>query len=155
MIDAALKHAAPVTVSSNGDAIVTDGSEDELRIRRLQVVKAFLDDMIAVQILNKGHHLERERADDGGDLLWSVDEFDHLLKSAGSVLVQRDGDHLRGCVLDEHRALVIIGILEKLLAKVIAKRIYQSVRVTASKTPSKLQTHLSLAPPRHPWSPRR
>lgn len=57
------------------------------------------------------------------DLLRSRDKLNHLLKSAGAVLVEGNLDQRRGRVTDESVTLLVVGILEKLLAEVVAERI--------------------------------
>lgn len=54
-------------------------------------------------------------------LLRSGDEFDHLLQSASPMLIQSNLDHLRRSVVDEDRALVIVGEFQQFLTKVVAK----------------------------------
>lgn len=56
-------------------------------------------------------------------LIASGDEFDHLLKSTSTMRVESDLDHLRGSVTNENSTLLIIRVFQKLLAKVVAKRI--------------------------------
>lgn len=44
-----------------------------------EAIETFLNDMIAVQILNELYHLAVESIDDGLGLLGRRDELDHLL----------------------------------------------------------------------------
>jgi ribosomal protein S20 len=53
MINAALKNAAAMAVRTYGDAMLAYSVEDELGLRRLEVVQALLDDVVAVQVLNE------------------------------------------------------------------------------------------------------
>lgn len=68
MIDAALQDTAAVAMSADGDAVLSDSIEDELRVFRGEVVEAFLNDMVAVEVLNEGNNLELECLDDLVDL---------------------------------------------------------------------------------------
>ena len=56
------------------------------------------------------------------DLLRSGDELDHLLQCTSAVLIQRDLDKGWRCVENKSVTLFIIGILQKLLAQVVAER---------------------------------
>lgn len=49
--------------------------------------------------------------------------FDHLLQSSGTMLVQGDADKVARCLLDEHSTLLVIAVLQKLLAEVVAEGI--------------------------------
>lgn len=79
--------------------------------------------MIPIQVLDQFHHPIVQRVDDRLSLLGSRDEFNHLLQSTRAMAIERNLDHLRGRVLDQHGALLIIGELEELLAQVIAEGI--------------------------------
>jgi hypothetical protein len=96
VINAPLENAASVTVSSDSDAMRTNRIEDELSILSLEMVQAFLNDVIAIKILNQRHHLVAQSIDNGLDLeksltntvkgnlintnlLRSRDELNHLL----------------------------------------------------------------------------
>jgi ABC-type ATPase with predicted acetyltransferase domain len=68
MVDAALEHTAAMAVRANSDAVLADSIEDKLGILRLEMIQALLDDMIAVQILDKVDDLARESLDDHLDL---------------------------------------------------------------------------------------
>lgn len=121
MIDAALENAAAVTMGTDLDAIVTDSIEDELRITRAQLVEALLDDVVAVQILDQINDAVAESVDNDVNLLGRRNELNHLLQSAGSMLVQRNADHVLSSVLDKNGALFIVAILQELLAQVVAE----------------------------------
>lgn len=53
MINAALEDAAAMTVSPNNNAVLSDSIKDELSILSLEVVKALLDHMITVEVLDE------------------------------------------------------------------------------------------------------
>lgn len=72
VINAPLENAASVTVSSDSDAMRTNRIEDELSILSLEMVQAFLNDVIAIKILNQRHHLVAQSIDNGLDLEKSV-----------------------------------------------------------------------------------
>jgi len=121
MINAALKHTASVSVSSDSDHMSTDCVDDELSVGRLQVVETLLDDVIAVEVLNEGDDLTIKSFGDHLNLLRGRDEFDHLLQGPSAMLIESNSDHLRRGAADELGALVIIGIFQKLLAEVVAE----------------------------------
>jgi hypothetical protein len=54
-------------------------------------------------------------------LFTSGNEFNHLLESSGSVLIQGNLHHIGSSVVDEFGALVIGRELQQLLTQVIAK----------------------------------
>jgi hypothetical protein len=87
MINAALQDTATVTVGTNFNAVVANGIKDELSIGRGELVEAFLDDMVAIQILNKLHNTEPQGLDDEMNLLRSADILNHLLQGTSAVLV--------------------------------------------------------------------
>lgn len=123
MVDAALEDAAAMTVSADNDTASADGVKDELGVFGRQVIEALLDDVVAVEVLDERNHFESQSLGDGHDLLLGRDKFDHLLESASAMLVEGNLDHRgRGCA-DENGALVVIGVLQKLLTEVVAKRI--------------------------------
>lgn len=81
MINASLKDAATMTVSANSNAVFTNGIKDELGILGLEVVEAFLDDMVTVQVLNEIDDSVTESVHDGLNL----DFVSYLCKSASEV----------------------------------------------------------------------
>jgi hypothetical protein len=59
MVNAALENAAAMAVSTDSDAVLAYRVEDELSLGRLEVVQALLDDVVAVQVLDKIDDLAR------------------------------------------------------------------------------------------------
>ena len=123
MIDATLEDAAAVTMSSDDNAMVADGIEDELSVMRTQVVETLLNDMVAVEVLDELHDIVFESGDDQLSLLRSGDVLDHSLQSASAMLIERDLRHGWNRFLDEDGALLGVGMLEKTLAEIVAERI--------------------------------
>lgn len=68
MVDAALENAAAMTVRADGDAVLADSIKDELGVLGLEVVQALLDDVVAVQVLDKIDNLTAQGIDDHLDL---------------------------------------------------------------------------------------
>ena len=110
-------------MSSDGDNMSTDCVDDELYIKRFEVIEALLNDVVAVQVLNQRDDLAVESLDDQLDLVRSRNEFDHLLQSASTMLVESNSDHLWRGTANEFGALLISGIFQELLTEVIAKGI--------------------------------
>lgn len=123
MINAALEHAAAVTVGAHFNAAVANRVEDELRIEGTELVEALLDDMVAVQILNKLDNPAVQGIDNELDLVLVGQVLNHLLQGTRSMLVQSDANHVLGGILHKDRTLVVVAVLEKLLTQIIAKRI--------------------------------
>ena len=123
VIDAALKNTAAVAVCTHDDAVSTDSIEDELCFLRGEVVQALLNDVVAVQVLDKGHNLVAKGVNDHVDLVASGDELNHLLEGTCAVLVQSDLDHVARSVEDQFSALIVGGELQKLLTKIVAEGI--------------------------------
>lgn len=123
MIDAALEHTAAMSMSSNLDTVVADGIKDELRVSSGELVKALLNDVVAIEILDEFHNSEAESFDDEMNLLRSTNILNHLLQGPCSMLVESDAHHVFGCVLDQDSSFVVIAKLEELLAQIITKRI--------------------------------
>lgn len=127
MIDTALEHTASMAVSANSDNVMTHSVDNELDILLLEVVQAFLNDMVAIEVLNELDDLVLKSLGDKLDLVWTVDELDHLLQSTSAVLVEGNLDHVLGSCLDESGTLLIVGVLEQLLTQVIAEWIYEAL----------------------------
>lgn len=136
VVDAALEDAAAVTVSANFDAVVTDSAEDELSVKGAELVETLLNDVVAVQVLNELNDAAIKSSNNDQHLVLVGQVLDHLLQSTSSVLIQSDANHILGRVLDKHRSLVVIAVLEELLAKVVTKRIgHELDNVSASLQP--------------------
>ena len=73
-----------------------------------ETIETFLNDVVAVQVLDELDHLTVESVDDGLDLLGRRDELYHLLESPSTMAVQSDLDHLRSGVVDQDRTLLIV-----------------------------------------------
>jgi hypothetical protein len=127
MVNAALQDAAAVTVSANFNAIVPDRIEYELGVNRSELVQALLNDMIAVEILDEVHDAEPKRLDDEMNLLGNADILNHLLESAGPVLVESNPNHVLRSVLYQNGSLVVVAELEELLAQIITKWIHHEL----------------------------
>lgn len=50
-----------------------------------------------------------------------MDEFNHLLKSTGAVLVERNRSESRRCGIDQSGTLLVVAVLEQLLTKIVAE----------------------------------
>ena len=83
-----------------------------LSIIRRQPIEALLNYVISVQVLNQFYNLMGQSTYDSGDLLGSADEFDHFLEGSCAVTVECNLDHFRGGVVDQDRALFIVGELQ-------------------------------------------
>lgn len=64
VIDAALKNTATMAVGTNSNAVLAYSIEDELSLRRFEVVQALLDDVVTIQILDEIHDLSRQCSND-------------------------------------------------------------------------------------------
>ena len=68
----------------------------------VQFIEAFLNDVVAIEVLNQIHHLM-------------------ILESTCAMAVQCDLDHVGGCIMNQLGALIVVGELQQLLAKIVAK----------------------------------
>ena len=68
VVDATLEDTASVTVSSDFNTVRGDGVVDKLVILRGKLVQAFLNDMIAVEVLEENHDVQAKGKDDRVDL---------------------------------------------------------------------------------------
>lgn len=68
VINAALKDAAAVAVSTDSNAVGSDSAENELSILGGKVVETLLDDMVAIQVLDQGDNLVLQGFNDNLDL---------------------------------------------------------------------------------------
>lgn len=118
-----------------------------LVVIRSQLIKALLNYVVSVEILNQNDDMKTKRDDDGVDLSSTMgisltkkklisgkmglvgkpnlsasgQEINHLLNSTGSMHVQRDVDQVRGNGIADEVALFVRRILQQLLAKIVAE----------------------------------
>ena len=85
------------------------------------MVQTFLDDVIAVDVLDELDDIVAKSFDDQVGLLSSRQKLDHSLQSASAMLVERDLRHVWHNFLNENGALLIVGMLKQALAKIIAE----------------------------------
>ena len=123
MINAALKDTTAVAVSAHSDAVGTDSIENELRILSNEAIETLLDDMVAIEVLDKLHDFVLQSIDHRLYLLRSGKELDHLLKSPRAMLIERNLNHIRRRVVDQGSALGVVGMFQEFLAEVITKGI--------------------------------
>ena len=139
MIDTALEDAAAMTMGTDSNAVISHSIKDELGILSRETVQALLDDVIAVEILDKVDNLILESIDDSVDLdnismrlipaakstylLGSRDVLDHFLQSTGAVLIESYLDHLRSRIVDKDGTLLVVRIFKELLAQIVAEGI--------------------------------
>ena len=86
-----------------------------------EAIQTLLDHMVSVQVLNQLDNVVLQGADHCLSLLRGRDELDHLLQSAGTMLIQRDIDKLGGGIVHEHCSLFVVRVFKQLLAQVVAK----------------------------------
>lgn len=83
--------------------------------------------MVAVNVLDEIDDPAVQCLDDELDMSRSRNRLNHLLQCAGTMSILRNLHHLGGSVLNQHGALIVGTILEKLLAQVITKRIRHEI----------------------------
>jgi hypothetical protein len=127
MVNATLKDAAAMTMSADNDTASANSVKDELGVLGRQVVETLLDDVVAVEVLDERNDFVSESLGDDFDLLRGRNEFNHLLQSASTVLVERNLDHGGSGCADENSALSIVSVLEQLLAEVVAEGVCVSI----------------------------
>jgi len=127
MVDAALENTASMAMGTDSQGMGANCIEDELRILGAKVIEALLDDMVAIQVLDETYNILLESTHDGSDLSLSVNMLNHLLKCASSMLVDGNVGHMRSCVGDEGAALFRSALLKKLLAEIVAERIFHEL----------------------------
>lgn len=123
MVDTTLQNATAMTMGTDDDTASANSIEDELSVIRRQLVETLLDDMVAVEVLDERDDFVFQSLGDDLNLLRSRDELDHLLQSAGTVLVEGDLDHRGSSCANENSTLIIVGVFEQLLTEIVAKRI--------------------------------
>ena len=120
-----------------------------LVVIRSQLIKALLNYVVSVEILNQNDDMKTKRDDDGVDLSSTMgisltkkklisgkmglvgkpnlsasgQEINHLLNSTGSMHVQRDVDKIRGNGVADEVALFVRSIFQQFLAKVVTERV--------------------------------
>ena len=110
-----------MTVSSDINTVSSNSIEDELGIGGGELVETLLDDVVAVEVLNKLNNSVSESIDDGLNLTRGRNELNHLLQSSSTVLVESNANKVPGRILNENSSLLIVAVLQQLLTEVIAK----------------------------------
>jgi len=75
VVDASLNDAASMTVSADCDTVVGNSVEDELRVGVGQMIETFLDDVVAVEVLNHSDDLIAKGMNDSTNLLMISGRF--------------------------------------------------------------------------------
>jgi hypothetical protein len=128
VIDATLQDATAVAMSTDEDAGTGNSIVNELAALSTETSKTLLDDMVAVEILDKINNTTIQGSNDHVNLLVGVHELDHLLEGSGAVLVESDIWKIASSCGDEGAALLIVAVLEELLTQIVSKRINHQVR---------------------------
>lgn len=68
--------------------------------------------MVPIEVLDEFDNLARESVDDGINLLTGREELNHLLQSAGAVLVQSNLNQAGSSSVHKNGALLVVGELE-------------------------------------------
>ncbi len=126
VIDTSLQDATSMTMSGDFDTVDCDRVVDELVVLRCEFVQAFLDDVIAVEILDERNDVQAQSEDDASNLvgLTSVgEEVDHLLDGSSTVHVERDGDELVGHRVADRGTLLFRRVFQELLTKIVSEGI--------------------------------
>ena len=71
-----------------------------LEILNRKTVKALLDDMVAIKVLNQVNDMLLQGFNNRLDLLGVGKNLDHLLEGASAVLIKRNLNHLRSSAVD-------------------------------------------------------
>lgn len=87
-INTSLKDAAAVAMGGNLDAVLHSCIVDEDRVFCPKPLKAPLNDMIPIEILDEGHHARAEGLNNNADLLLPREGFYDLLNCTGPVSVK-------------------------------------------------------------------
>ena len=125
VVNTTLKHTASVTVGGDLDTISSNRVVNELVILRRQLIQAFLNDMVAVEILDEHDDVQAESDNDRVNLSASGEEVDHLLHGTCAVHIEGDVDQVLSNRLADEVTLLIGAELEKLLTQVIAEGVYK------------------------------
>lgn len=111
MVNASLEYTAAMAVSANINYVIANGIEDKLSVSRTELIQALLNDVIAVQVLDQVNDTMTKCVYDDIDLQGQSDEFNHLLQSASTVLVEGDANHVLRGVLNECGSIIITAEL--------------------------------------------
>lgn len=91
VIDTPLQDATTVTVSSDLDAVSSNGVVNELIVLWNETVQALLNDVVAVEVLDQADDVETESKNNRTNLVGLTrvgQEIDHLLHGASAVHVE-------------------------------------------------------------------
>ena len=121
MIQAALQDAAAVAMCRNLDARAARRVENELKVALGKMREALLHDVVAVEICDQGDSIDGQGADHQSDLRRTVELINDLLNGSCAVHVERYLARVRADRAEEGLSLQVIGMLEKLLAEIVAE----------------------------------
>lgn len=99
-----------MAMGTNNHTIAPDSFVNELGVLGSEAVEAFLDNVVAIQILHQINNVILQRMDDCLSLLRGRDELNHLLQCAGSMLIQGNLDQLGRSIVDQSSALFVVGV---------------------------------------------
>ena len=123
VVDAALQDTTAVSMSADNDTLGCNSIIDELRPLSTKTRQALLNDVVAVEILDKLDDGMAQGVNDHVNLLIGLHIFDHLLQSSGAMLVMGNDWQCGRCCVNESAALNLITVLEQLLTKIVAERV--------------------------------
>lgn len=98
-------------------------TEDELVLRRANVLQRLLDDVVPIRINAQLHRRGLEGLPDQAHLVGGVARLDQLLDGPGAVQVVRRGDEVAGDLLDDVGLLLRGGLHDDLLEEVVPERV--------------------------------
>jgi hypothetical protein len=113
-------------MGSDLDQVGSDSIVDELIVVCNELVQAFLDNVVTVEIFDESDDVHRQGVDQGPDLLWlsgRSEEIDHLLHSSSSVHVERNTNEVISNRFDDGRSLFVGRVFEQFLTQVVAEGI--------------------------------
>ena len=123
VVDAALQDTTTVSMSANNDTLGCNSIIDELGPLSTKTRQALLNDVVAIEILDKLDDGMTQGVNDHVNLLIGLNVFDHLLQSPSSMLIVGNDRQRWRCGVDQSAALNLITMLEQLLTKIVAERV--------------------------------
>ena len=103
------------------DAAPTGCIEDELEVVLGEPRQALLYDVVAVEIFDQGHRVQRQCAHHELDLRRAVELVDEFLDGSSTMHVERDSARALTNTGEELLPLAIVCVLKELLAQVVAE----------------------------------
>ena len=116
-----------MSMSGHLNTVGSYGIVDKLIIFGRKGVKAFLNHMIAIEVFDKGDHIQVQGHDQALYLSLGGEIVNHLLDRTGAVHIQRNRNEFSRDGFKEGISLLICRVLEQFLREIVAERVNHEI----------------------------